>query len=415
MGYENTKRILVVSPLPLSYPPRDGYSLYVIYRSYFLKSLANINSDIIVPERIDKKEYLAKNLIDSGIFDNVFTYPSNSKWKSLIKSFFSPSMIYLMVWYDINNTILKIIIDSVNRNKYQAVIFDHSYSYHLYKKLKEHINISEDKIIYWSHNIDYIEYKIESSESSSLLKKFIFYITSRKLKKIEHNYIRKFSKIVSVSYHEVNTLREINPDAKVCWIPPILPESKSELVDKKFISEVGEKVKDYKYKILFVGILNKPSNVLPCIWFVNYVLPILKNNIDGKVCFLIVGKDPSKEIFNLSKDNKDILVFPNVPSVLPFYELADLVVVPLFNPSGIKLKLIEALKNRKKVVARPEALIGAGLENIIPSAYEPWDFAQKCIQVLNGRINYDVIWDKFDEIYDNKKNINKLLEFIFEN
>jgi len=412
MGYENTKRILVVSPFPISYPPRDGHSLNVIYRSYFLKVFANVNSDIIVSENSD---YSARDLINSGIFDNVFTYYTKSKWKSLVKSLFS-QMTHLMIRYDMSNVELKRIIDVISENKYQAVIFDHSCSYPLYNKLMNHIKVDgekQSKIIYWSHNIDYIDSKVIGSESDNPLKKLIHYITSKKLEKIEPEYIRKFSKIISVSSHEVNILRKINPAAKIWWIPPILPEpKKDEFVDEKFISEISGKVKDYKYKILFVGLLNKPSNILPCIWFANYVLPIIKNNLDGKLCFLIVGKDPSKEIFNLAENNKDILVFPNVSSVLPFYKLADLVVIPIFNPSGIKLKLIEALKYRKKVVARPETLLGAGLENIVPSATDPQDFAKKCIQAIQGKIDYEPIWNKFEQIYDNKKIVDKLMGII---
>ncbi|HIE59679.1 MAG TPA: hypothetical protein EYP82_07110, partial [Hydrogenothermaceae bacterium] len=81
-----SQKILVVSPIPVSYPPKNGYSMVVFYRSYFLKKLANIESDIIVSE---KEEYPAKSLIESGIFDNVFSYPVNNKWRSLVKSFFS--------------------------------------------------------------------------------------------------------------------------------------------------------------------------------------------------------------------------------------------------------------------------------------------------------------------------------------
>ncbi len=406
------KKILIVSSIPISYPPRDGHSINVIYRSYFLKNMANICSDIIVSEN---KEYSSKNLIESGIFDNVYSYPTKSNWLSLFKSFFSP-MHYKMIRYDINSAELKNIVNAISNNKYYAVIFDHSISYPLYIKLIKYINVNDDrkqdKIIYWSHNIDYIDLKIIAGESNSLPKKIIYYISSKKLEKIEPKYIRNFSKIVSVSSHEIKILRQINHSARIYWIPPILPEPKYENIDQEYMAQVREKVKDYKYKILFLRILNKPSNILPCFWFANNVLPIIKNNLGDKVCFIIAGKDPSKDILSLAKSKKDIFVFPNVSSVLPFYKLADLVVIPLFNPSGIKLKLIEALKYKKKVVARPEALWGAGLEDLVPNSDSVAGFAQKCIQVLRGEINYEIIWEKFEQIYNNEKIILKLLEVI---
>lgn len=394
-------KVLIVSPIPVSYPPRDGYSMVVFYRSYFLKKLANIESDIIVSEN---EKYPAKSLIDSGVFNNVFSYPMNGKWKSLAKSFFSKET-YTMIRHDINNEDLKNITSNIDKNKYEAVIFDYSASYPLYKKLINHINVDNDKIVYWSHNIDYIDFKNVTIETNNLLRKIFYYIIYRKLKNIELDYIKKFIKIVSVAKHETKILKEINPMASIYWIPPMLPEPMPREIDKKCLSNLEEKVRSYKYKILFTGDLRRSSNVIPAIWFANKVFPLIKREL--KACFIIAGKDPSKEIIDLVKSNNDVLLFPNVPSMSPLYEISDLVIVPLFNPAGIKLKLIEALKYKRKVAARPEALLGAGLEDIVPSATEPEEFAKKCIDILKGRINYDIVWKKFDEIYDNEEIIKK--------
>jgi len=404
----SVSKLLIVSPIVASYPPMDGYSIVVFYRSYFLKKLANIESDIIVPEN---EKYPAKGLIDSGVFNNVFTYTMSSKLKSLVKSFFS-KRIYTIIRHDINNEDLKNIINNINKKKYSAVIFDHSYSCDLYKKLINHINVDKNKIIYWSHNIDYIDFKNSTIETNNLLKKIVYYITYKKLKKIEPNYIRNFKKIISVSKHELKILKKINPTASIFWIPPMLPEIVSEDSDEKCLSNIEKKFEEFQYKILFIGILGKPSNIRAVMWFATQVFPILRKKL--KACFIIVGKDPTKEIFNLTKKNRDMFLFPNVPSIAPFYKISDLVIVPLFNSAGIKLKLIEALKYRKKVVARPEALLGAGLENIVPNATDPEEFAKKCIDVLKDKVNYEDIWEKFDDIYDNSNILNELLINIIE-
>ena len=404
----NASKLLIVSPISITFPPKDGHSVNVFYRSYFLKKLANIECDIIVPEN---EKYPAKGLIDSGIFNNVFNYSMNGKWKSLVKSFFSKKT-YIMARYSISNEDLKNIINNINKKKYGAVIFDHSCSYDLYKKLINHIDIDKNKIIYWSHNIDYIDFKNLTIETNNLLKKIVYYVTYKKLKEIEPNYIRNFKKIVSVSKYELKNLKKINPAASIFWIPPMLPEIVSANSEEKWLSNVKRKTEGFKYKILFIGILGKSSNIKAVRWFATQVFPILRKELNA--CFIVVGKDPTKEIFNLTKKNKDVLLFPNVPSIAPFYKISDLVVVPLFNPAGIKLKLIEALKYRKKVVARPEALLGAGLENIVPNATVPEEFAKKCIDVLKDKVNYEDIWKKFDKMYDNNKIINKLLINIIE-
>jgi len=402
------KKILIVSPIPVSYPPKDGYSMVVFYRSYFLKKLANIESDIIVSEN---EKYPAKNLADSGVFNNVFSYPMNGKWESLIKSFFSKET-YTMIRHNLNNENLQNIIKNLNKNKYIATIFEYSGSYPLYKKLIQHINIEDDKIIYWSHNIDYIDFKNVAIETNNLARKIFYYIIYKKLEKLELDYIRKFTKIVSVAKHETNILKKINPMASVYWIPPMLPEPKPMESNKEYFSKIDKKIANYKYKILFTGNLKRSSNFVSAIWFANKVFPIIRKKLNA--CFVIVGREPSKEIINLVKKNKDIFLFPNALSLQPFYEISDLVVVPLFNPAGIKLKLIEALKYKKKVVARPEALLGAGLEYVVPNATEPEDFARKCIDALEDKINYETVWRKFDEMYDNENIIKEFLKIILD-
>jgi hypothetical protein len=315
-----------------------------------------------------------------------------------------------MLKFDINNRLLENIISYIKNEQYDAVIFDHSFSYPLYEKLSQHINVEDDKIIYWSHNIDYIDFKNLADENKNLFKKIFYWIAYKKLKKIEINYIKKFSKICSVSKHEIKFLKDVNPIAKVLWIPPILPTLQNINKEQKKLNEILSSIGSYKYKILFTGGLDKSSNFISAIWFANKVFPIIRKKLNA--CFIIVGRDPSNEIINLVKNNKDIFLFPNAPSVQPFYEISDLVVAPLFNPAGIKLKLIEALKHKKKVVARPEALLGAGLEYIVPNAIEREDFAKKCIDVLEGGIDYEIVWKKFDEMYDNKRILDKFLMLI---
>ena len=59
-------------------------------------------------------------------------------------------------------------------------------------------------------------------------------------------------------------------------------------------------------------------------------------------------------------------------------------------------------------MARPEALLGAGLENVVPSAKEPKEFAEKCIEVIKDEINFKIVWDRFNEIYNEEKIVNRL-------
>ncbi|MGC8650893.1 MAG: glycosyltransferase family 4 protein [Hydrogenobaculum sp.] len=396
-------KILIVSPLPIHYPPTDGHSLNIVYRSYFLKSIANISSDIIVPYK--NKSDIGK-LETSNVFEHTFGYPSQNKWYALVRFLFSKGF-YDMFNLDDEN--LKNILHKLDTN-YEVIIFDHSYSYKNYEKLINHINVNNNNIIYWSHNIDYIDYKNYALEATNIFRKLFYYLNYQKLKTIEPAYIKKFRKIASVSKYEVDILKNINNKAKIYWIPPMLPEFKDLEVKKEDIDMLEEKVGKYHHKILFTGLLKKSSNIKAALWFGKDVFPLIKKKL--KACFIIVGQSPSKEVIEFVDNKEDIFLFKDVESLAPFYKLSDLVVVPLFNPAGIKLKLLEALKYKKKVVARKEDLLGAGLENIVPNAQDKEDFAKKCIDVLEGKIDYNIVWNEFERIYDNKRIVNLLLELL---
>jgi hypothetical protein len=122
---------------------------------------------------------------------------------------------------------------------------------------------------------------------------------------------------------------------------------------------------------------------------------------------MIVGRNPSKEVIKLQHMFNNIFIFADVESLHPFYKIADLVVIPLFNNAGVKIKLIEALKYQKKVVSRPEGVYGSGLSEIIPSGDTPEEFAKKCVEVLDNNINYNEILDIFNKIYNNDLIIEK--------
>ncbi|NPV38343.1 MAG: glycosyltransferase family 4 protein [Brevinematales bacterium] len=401
-------KILIVSAIPISYPPKDGYSMVVFYRSYFLKKLYNIESDIILAENENSSH---EKLLASGIFSKVFTYPTKNKWLSLFLSFFL-RLPYNVIRFSPSSSYIKKYISSLKKEQYQGVIFDHSYSYLVYKRLTSLLNIPKEKMIYWSHNIDFLDIKYNALESKNLLKKLLYLSVYRKLKKIETSYIKNFSKIVSVSKHEVPFLKTINPSANVEWIPPILPkaDNASTPIHSELRESLEKQLSFYKHKILFTGILMKPSNIEPAIWFAENVLPIIKTK--DKCCFIIAGKDPSKKILNLAQKYQNVIIVPNPPSMEPLYHIADIVIVPLKNPAGIKLKLIEALNYRKKVVATKEALVGAGLEELVPYGENPKDFAKKCQEVLENQIDYDSIFTQFNSMYDYSTVCEKIKNFL---
>ena len=103
-------------------------------------------------------------------------------------------------------------------------------------------------------------------------------------------------------------------------------------------------------KILFVGALYYAPNVDGICYFVEKVLPLIHDMLGTPVSLRIVGAEPPRRVFDLSQ-YRGVTIYPNVPSIAPFYEEADLCIVPLRAGSGTRIKILEAFRFRRPVVS----------------------------------------------------------------
>ena len=108
-----------------------------------------------------------------------------------------------------------------------------------------------------------------------------------------------------------------------------------------------------KKVIMFVGAMDYKPNIDAVLWFVDKVFSKLKKEVKD-ICFLVVGQNPSDDIKRLHKQN-DIFVTGFVKDVRPYYDIAQIIVVPIMIARGIQNKVLEAMSMEKSVVLTNEA------------------------------------------------------------
>ena len=104
--------------------------------------------------------------------------------------------------------------------------------------------------------------------------------------------------------------------------------------------------------ILFVGGYYYP-NVNGFRWFVEKVTPLLK--VDYKLMLVGNKMDLLKEEF---KTNDNITVLGRVENLTPYYESANVVIGPIFEGAGMKVKTAEAFSYGKIYIGTNESLEG---------------------------------------------------------
>ena len=106
---------------------------------------------------------------------------------------------------------------------------------------------------------------------------------------------------------------------------------------------------------MFLGSYFKPNND-GIMWFVRNVLPSVK------IKMRIVGKGMSKLKVDEPELLKDIEIVSDAPDLQPYFTEADIMVLPIFTGSGMKVKTCESLMHGKNIVGTTEAFEGYDVE-----------------------------------------------------
>ncbi len=158
-------------------------------------------------------------------------------------------------------------------------------------------------------------------------------------------------------------------------------------------------------EILFCGTLSFPHNEKAAFYFCHEVFPKIRSAIPNAQ-LSIVGKNPTAKVLKLNSIS-GVSVIGSVPSMEPYYKKSAIVVVPLLNGAGTRIKILEAMSYQKPVVSTSvgaEGLSVTDSENIY-LADDPSLFAKRCVELLQdserrislGARGYEFVKANYDE------------------
>ncbi len=255
------------------------------------------------------------------------------------------------------------------------------------------------KVVVRLHNVEYEYYKELGKTSRSFLKKIYYLAESALLKKYEKNISNK-ALFLAVTEKDKYTYEEKLNSKTTDYLPVFLPF-------KEVMSESGTGT-----FALYHGNLAVPENEKAAIWLLENVFNVTT------FPFVIAGKNPSEYLVRAALQNKNVCLVAN-PSEPEMYDLikkAHVHILPSFNKTGIKIKLLNALFNGKFVITNDDATEGSGLSKLCEIANSPGEYIKTLSRLCSESFSENDIAERreiLNSVYNNDASVHQLMQWIW--
>jgi hypothetical protein len=265
--------------------------------------------------------------------------------------------------------------------------------------LTQDTRFTDRKILLRLHNVESVYYKQLAKSSTSWFKRLYYLRESAVLRKYEQR-IASGWQLLAVTQSDADMAAISYQSNNITVIPVFLPFQQVE-------SPQGTGC-----YCLYHGNLSVDENEKAVIW-------LLKNVFDDlTVPFLVAGKNPGQKLRRVIAKSRSCCLVPD-PSDQELKDIiakAQLHVIPSFNSTGIKLKLLNALFNGRHCVVNKAAAEGAGIKELCHIAENAADF-KKAIGLLYERPftfnDLQLRREKLQHQYNNNKTANRLIAQIW--
>ena len=254
------------------------------------------------------------------------------------------------------------------------------------------------KVVIRLHNVEFEYYKQLAKNENNLFKKLYFINESRLLYKYEKAIANKAT-IIAVSKHDTSIYKLLFNAKNISYLPVFIPHTLS----------AGKEGKGCF--CLYHGNLSINENENAAIWLLQNVFNTLK------IPFVIAGKNPTKKLFDLAHQQQHtcIVANPGEKEMQDMIAKAQMHVLPSFNNTGIKLKLLNALFNGRHCIVNSAGVEGSGLESVCHLAKDAASF-KKIIEEIYQQPFNDQEKEKrqglLQTIYNNEANAIKLIKYL---
>jgi hypothetical protein len=259
-----------------------------------------------------------------------------------------------------------------------------------------HPKLKDRKILVRAHNIEHDYYAGLAAIEPNFFKRWFFKTEAKKLEKFENWCFSQVDEILDVSHADDAYFQK--QYGKGVYIPVFNPLNWGE----------GERGAG-KYALLHGNL-----SVIENIKGIEFVLDEVWDN-DSFLALIIAGKDPApafKKYLEQHPAKPQLIENPDDETLNQLIREARINLLPTFQATGLKHKLLNALSNGGFCLATPEMVHGTGLENLCELGKNASEWKQQIKTLQDQEISDEQIKTRIEtlrKIFDNQENARRII------
>ncbi|AFZ23242.1 glycosyltransferase [Cylindrospermum stagnale PCC 7417] len=212
-------------------------------------------------------------------------------------------------------------------------------------------------IIFDNHNVEASLWRQRHSGVTGLKSKLKAKIQLDHLQSIEGEFSRQVRQIWVCSEDDVSLIQQFYGQVAPTYVVPNGINVAHYDGVRSGESSPATGLEDTKRNILFLGQLSYSPNTVAAELLINQIYPRLQKLYpDSRL--LLVGRNPTPSMLAAAQGEPGIIVTGSVPDVRPYLAAASMMVVPLLQGGGTRLKIIEAFAAGCPVVSTAKGAEG---------------------------------------------------------
>jgi polysaccharide biosynthesis protein PslH len=215
------------------------------------------------------------------------------------------------------------------------------------------------KVVFDNHNAETLLFQglMQKMKIESLNNKIYIQLLYKIVEKSERDFVQKANQVWVCSDEDAQIIQKLAPRTSPTFVIPngINVNHYQAKPETDITSQTG--LKEEPFTLVFTASFNYPPNAEAAEFLLQEIFPKLQA-IHPNCRLLLVGVNPKDFMLEAAQQNPQIIVTGKVADIRPYVLSASVVIVPLLEGSGTRLKILEAFAAGRPVVSTSKGAEG---------------------------------------------------------